>query len=109
MLLRTYTNASGSSVVSISGTFGKEETGVISDFLAKKGLELFAEQLALELKDKNIRSNCVRLGFVFTENVQKFFPGVKTSETLDPKDVARQIVTTVEDTRLNGQIVELTA
>ncbi len=98
----------GSCVMNTSGTFDTGEIGVISDYLAKKSIELFSRQLSLELKDKNIRSNCVRLGFVYTESVHTFFPGLKPEDALDPKQVAHRIVTIAEDDGVNGETIEIT-
>lgn len=99
----------GSCIINISGTFDDSETGVISDFLAKKAIEIFSKQVSLELKDKAIRSVCIRLGFVFTESVRKFFPAVQADEALDPTYVAKRIVSLSENTTNNGKIIELTA
>jgi len=97
----------GSSVINMSGTFDEEETGVISDFITKKANEIFSRQLSFELKDRGVRSNCIRPDFVFTENVQKFFPDVKKEEALDPKYVAQKIVEVCEDPNLNGETIEI--
>jgi len=96
-----------SCVINMSGTFDEEETGVISDFITKKANELFSKQLSLELKDRGVRSNCIRPDFVFTDNVQKFFPDVKKEEALDPKYVAQRIVEVCEDPNMNGEIIEI--
>ncbi len=71
---------SKSSIVNMSGSFDEGETGVISDFITKQGIETFTKQLPLELKDKGIRVNALRPGFVYTDNVKKFFPDVKPEE-----------------------------
>lgn len=96
-----------SSVINMSGSFDEGETGVISDYITKKGVELFTKQLPLELKDRGVRVNAVSPDFVFTENVKKFFPDVTKEESLDPAFVASRIVEIVEDPTLNGQIVEI--
>jgi len=101
--------AYGASVINMSGTFDEGEIGVISDFITKKGMELFSKQLVLELEHRNIRSNAVRPGFMYTENVQKFFPNVKPTEALDPDAVAKIIVEIAEDKTLNGIIEEIKA
>ncbi len=98
---------SSSSIVNMSGSFDEGETGVISDFLTKKGMELFTQQLPLELKDKGVRVNALRPDFVFTENVRKFFPDVTQEEALDPKAVAKKIVDVAENTKLNGEIIDI--
>ncbi len=96
-----------SCVINMSGTFDDEETGVISDFITKKANELFSKQLSLELKNKGVRSNCIRPDFVFTESVQKFFPDVKKEEALDPNYVAQKIVEICENPNINGEIIEI--
>lgn len=96
-----------SSIVNMSGSFDDGETGVISDFITKHGIETFTKQLPLELKDKGIRVNALRPGFVYTESVKKFFPEVDPTEALDPKIVAQRIVEISQDEKLNGQVVEM--
>lgn len=97
----------GSCVINMSGTFDEEETGVISDFITKKANELFSKQLSIELRGRGVRCNCLRPDFVFTENVQKFFPEVKKEEALDPKYVAQRILEVCEDQNINGEIIEI--
>lgn len=96
-----------SSIVNMSGSFDEGETGVISDFITKHGIELFTRQLPLELKERGVRVNALRPGFVFTENVKKFFPEVNEKEALDPKFVAKKVVEIAEDTKLNGQVIDI--
>jgi len=96
-----------SSIVNMSGSFDEGETGVISDFITKHGIETFTNQLPLELADKGIRVNALRPGFVYTENVKKFFPDVNPEEALEPSVVASKIVEIAENESLNGQIVDL--
>jgi NAD(P)-dependent dehydrogenase (short-subunit alcohol dehydrogenase family) len=96
-----------SSIVNMSGTFDEGETGVISDFITKHGIETFTKQLPLELKDKGIRVNAVRPSFVYTENVKKFFPDVSPEDVLDPVLVAKRIVEVANDFSLNGEVVEI--
>ncbi|MCB9823963.1 SDR family oxidoreductase [Candidatus Nomurabacteria bacterium] len=96
-----------SSIVNMSGSFDEGETGVISDFITKHGIEIFTKQLPIELKDKGIRVNALRPGFVYTENVKKFFPDVEPTEALEPMSVAKKFVEIALDNRLNGQIIEM--
>lgn len=96
-----------SSIVNMSGSFDIGETGVISDFITKHGIETFTKQLPLELKDKDIRVNALRPSFVYTDSVKRFFPEVEPSEALDPCVVAQKVVEIVLDEKLNGQIVEM--
>lgn len=98
---------SGSSIVNMSGSFDDGETGVISDFMTKQGIEIFTKQLALELKEKNIRVNALRPGFVYTENVKKFFPEVKPHNVLVPEFVAAEVFRIAENTEITGQICRL--
>lgn len=98
---------SASSIVNMSGSFDEGETGVISDFITKKGIELFTQQLPLELKDRGVRANALRPDFVYTENMRKFFPDVTREEALDPKFVAKRVVEVAEDTKLNGEIFDI--
>lgn len=96
-----------SSIVNMSGSFDEGETGVISDFITKHGIELITKQLPLELKDREVRVNALRPDFVYTENVRKFFPDVTKEEALDPVEVAKKVVEVAEDVMLNGQIVDI--
>lgn len=98
---------SGSSIINMSGTFDEGETGVISDYVTKNAIEIFSKQLALELKDKDIRSNCIRPGFVYTESVKKFFPNIQKEDALDPAFVAKRIVEVSGDVSLNGKVIEI--
>lgn len=98
---------SSSSIVNMSGSFEEGETGVISDFLTKMGIEMFTKQLPLELKDKGIRVNALRPDFVYTENVRKYFPDVTKEEALDPEFVAKRVVEAAENTKLNGEILDI--
>ena len=98
---------SASSIVNMSGSFDVGETGVISDFITKHGIEIFTKQLPLELKDKNIRVNAVRSGFVYTDSVKKFFPDVSSNEALNPLSVAKKIIEVAENTKLNGEIIQV--
>lgn len=97
-----------SCVVNMSGTFDEGETGVISDYVTKHAIEIFSKQLSLELKDKGVRSNCIRPGFVFTESVQKFFPSVRSEEALNPEALASKIVDIAENIEINGEVIEIT-
>lgn len=96
-----------SCIVNMSGSFDDGETGVISDFITKQGIETFTKQLPLELKDKGIRVNALRPGFVYTDSIKKFFPDVDPEEALEPSVVASKIVEIAENENLNGQIIEL--
>lgn len=97
----------GSCVINMSGTFDPDEVGVLPEYVTKKGIELFTKQLALEVANKGVRSNCVVPDYVFTENVQKFFPDLKKADVLDPVFVAQQIVGICENSSINGQIIEI--
>lgn len=77
-------------VVNMSGAFAPDEKGCLPQYVTKKGVEMFTKQLALEYKDAGVTVNAVSPWYVWTEAVQKFFPGLK-DQAQSPEDVARFI------------------
>ncbi|MBU1117343.1 SDR family oxidoreductase [Patescibacteria group bacterium] len=101
----------GGRIVNTSGTFGKGEKsgtfekGCMADLVTKKAIEVFTKQLAYELEDKNITVNAVCPWFVWTENVQKFFPETK-DEAIPVNKVAKVYISLIKSNK-NGEVVEV--
>lgn len=67
---------------SMGGFQGSSKFAGLSLYSASKGaIAILTECLAEELKDKNIRVNCLALGAVQTEMLQQAFPGYKPAVT----------------------------
>ena len=63
-------------ISSMGGFIGSAKFAGLSAYSSSKGaLSIFTECLAEELKDKNIRANCLCLGAVNTEMLKQAFPG----------------------------------
>ncbi|MEI8067806.1 MAG: SDR family oxidoreductase [Candidatus Shapirobacteria bacterium] len=98
-------------IINTSGTFGKGERedvfekGCMADLVTKKAIEIFTKQLAYELEDKNITVNAVRPYFVWTENVQKFFPEAK-NDAVSVNKVARVYIELIKSNK-TGEIIEV--
>jgi len=98
-------------IINTSGTFGKGEkegtfeNGCMADLVTKKAIEVFTKQLACELEDKNITVNAIRPYFVWTENVQKFFPEAK-NDAVPVSKVARAYIDLIKSNK-TGEIIEV--
>lgn len=98
-------------VINTSGTFGQGERegvwekGCMTDLVTKKAIEIFTKQLSFELEKTNITVNAVRPWYVWTENVQKFFPEVE-SEAIPVKTVAKVYIDLLKSDK-NGEVVEI--
>lgn len=101
----------GGRIVNTSGTFGKGERentfekGCMADLVTKKAIEVFTKQLAYELEGTGVTVNAIQQWYVWTENVQKFFPEVE-SEAIPVNKVAKAYVELLKSDR-NGEIVEI--
>jgi 3-oxoacyl-[acyl-carrier protein] reductase len=77
-------------ISSIGGFIGSAKFAGLSAYSSSKGaLSVLTECLAEELKDKNIRANCLCLGTVNTEMLKQAFPGYEAP--LNPKQMADYI------------------
>ena len=77
-------------ISSIGGFIGSAKFAGLSAYSSSKGaLSVLTECLAEELKDKNIRANCLCLGAVNTEMLKQAFPGYEAP--LNPKQMANYI------------------
>jgi NAD(P)-dependent dehydrogenase (short-subunit alcohol dehydrogenase family) len=98
-------------IINTSGTFGKGEKdgvwekGCMADLVTKKAIEIFTKQLAYELEGSGITVNVVCPWYVWTENVQKFYPEV-VDEAIPVNNVARHYIDTLKSEK-NGEIIEI--
>ena len=77
-------------ISSIGGFVGSVKFAGLSAYSSSKGaLSILTECLAEELKDKNIRANCLCLGAVNTEMLKQAFPGYEAP--LNPVQMAHYI------------------
>ncbi|MEO8761068.1 MAG: SDR family oxidoreductase [Bacteroidia bacterium] len=77
-------------ISSIGGFIGSAKFAGLSAYSSSKGaLSVLTECLAEELKDKNIRANCLCLGAVNTEMLKQAFPGYEAP--LNPPQMAQYI------------------
>lgn len=77
-------------ISSIGGFMGSVKFSGLSAYSSSKGaLSVLTECFAEELKDKNIRANCLCLGSVNTEMLKQAFPGYEAP--LHPKQMAHYI------------------
>lgn len=94
----------GSSVINLSGTFENGGKGWVPYYVSKRAIEDLTVGLSQELKDENIKVNCISPSDTATEGYKKFFPddadGAQTPEQiakffveLADRDVTGQIYT----------------
>jgi NAD(P)-dependent dehydrogenase (short-subunit alcohol dehydrogenase family) len=77
-------------ISSMGGFIGSAKFGGLSVYSSSKGaLSTLTECLAEELKDSNIRANCLCLGAVNTEMLKQAFPGYQSD--VNPKQIAQYI------------------
>ena len=77
-------------ISSMGGFMGSAKFAGLSAYSSSKGaLTTLTECLAEELKDKNIRANCLCLGAVNTEMLKQAFPGYQAD--MNPKQMAQYI------------------
>ena len=77
-------------ISSMGGFMGSAKFAGLSAYSSSKGaLSILTECLAEELKEKNIRANCLCLGSVNTEMLKQAFPGYEAP--LNPPQMAQYI------------------
>ena len=92
---------------SMGGFQGSEKFPGLSLYSASKGaLAILSECLAVELKDKGIRVNCLALGSTQTEMFAEAFPGHKAQTTAE--DMAKYIVDFSLSKKQNGKTIAVT-
>lgn len=74
----------GSSIINLSGTFENGGKGWIPYYVSKRAIEDLTVGLSQELKEKEIRVNCISPSDTATEEYKRFFPddaeGVQSPE-----------------------------
>lgn len=78
-------------IINLSGTFENGGKGWLPYYVSKRAIEDFTIGLADELKEKNIKVNCVSPSDTATESYKKFFPQY-IDESVDPKEIAEKFV-----------------
>ena len=78
-------------IINLSGTFENGGKGWLPYYVSKRAIEDFTIGLAEELKDKNIKVNCVSPSDTATESYRKFFPQY-IDESVDPKEIAKKFI-----------------
>lgn len=82
---------SGGDVINLSGTFENGGKGWLPYYVSKRAIEDFTVGLADELKEKNIKVNCISPSDTATESYKKFFPQY-IDESADPKEIAKKFI-----------------
>jgi len=98
----------GDHIINISGTFEDGAKGWLPYFVSKKGIEDLTIGLADELRNQQIRVNCISPSDTSTEAYKKFFPQYATPDiALEPEEVANSTLSLiVNDSEDNtGKIV----
>ena len=95
-------------ISSMGGFMGSAKFVGLSAYSSSKGaLTTFTECLAEELKEKNVRANCLCLGAVNTEMLKQAFPGYEAP--LNPKQMANYIgdFALTGHTYFNGKVLPI--
>jgi 3-oxoacyl-[acyl-carrier protein] reductase len=107
-LLKKSKNPQVINIGSIGGVGGTAKFAGLSAYSSSKGaLTILSECLAEELKENGIRVNCLALGSVNTEMLQKAFPGYKAGA--EPSEMADFIVNFAikEAVLFNGKTIQI--
>ncbi len=81
----------GGDIINLSGTFENGGKGWLPYYVSKRAIEDFTIGLADELKEKNIKVNCVSPSDTATESYKKFFPQY-IDESVEPKEIAKKFI-----------------
>lgn len=81
----------GGDIINLSGTFENGGKGWLPYYVSKRAIEDFTIGLADELKEKNIKVNCVSPSDTATESYKKFFPQY-IDESIEPKIIAEEFI-----------------
>ncbi|MFA5025145.1 MAG: SDR family oxidoreductase [Candidatus Shapirobacteria bacterium] len=82
---------SGSDIINLSGTFEDGGKGWLPYYVSKRAIEDFTVGLADELKEKNIKINCVSPSDTATESYRRFFPQY-IDESIDPREISKKFI-----------------
>jgi len=108
--LKGSAKASLINIGSIGGVQGSVKFPGLSAYSSSKGaLAILTECLAEEHKDTSIHFNCLALGAVQTEMLEKAFPGYQAP--FSPKQMADYIINFIENSSemMNGKIISVSA
>ncbi len=108
--LKNAEKASLINIGSIGGVQGSVKFPGLSAYSSSKGaLAILTECLAEEYKDTSIHFNCLALGAVQTEMLEKAFPGYQAP--FSPKQMAYYIINFIENSSemMNGKIISVSA
>ena len=97
-------------ISSIGGVQGSVKFPGLSAYSSSKGaLAILTECLAEEYKETSIHFNCLALGAVQTEMLEKAFPGYQAP--FSPKQMANFIINFIENSSemMNGKIISVSA
>jgi NAD(P)-dependent dehydrogenase (short-subunit alcohol dehydrogenase family) len=94
--------SSGSSIINLSGTFENGGKGWIPYYVSKRAIEDLTIGLSQELKDENIKVNCISPSDTATEEYKKFFPN-DADGAQTPEQIAKFFVE-LADRDVTGQI-----
>ncbi len=108
LLVKKLNKAAGQiiNIGSIGGVQGSSKYPGLSVYSSSKAaISILTECMALELKEMNIKVNCLALGAVQTEMLNKAFPGYKAN--VSPFQMAKYIIDFISNGALlsNGLII----
>lgn len=80
-----------SKIINLSGTFENGAKGWLPYYVSKRAIEDLTIGLAQELKNREIKVNCVSPSDVATEEYKKYFPQYE-KDAVNPEEIAKFIV-----------------
>lgn len=96
-LLKSMIDVKKGKVINISGTFENGAKGWLHYYVSKKAIEDFTVGLSEELREYKIQVNAVSPSDTYTDAYAKFYPEESRDVCMDPKDIARLVLTLVVD------------
>src|SRR3989344_4573965 len=99
---------SNATIIAVSGSFSKNEKGVLAEYIHKKGIENLIQQLHFDLNERGIRTYAVAPWYVWTKYVQKFWPKIR-SECLTVEEVSKKIIEILRERprNLSGKVIRM--
>jgi NAD(P)-dependent dehydrogenase (short-subunit alcohol dehydrogenase family) len=107
-LLPTMVRRRAGHVVNVSGTFSEGARGWLHYFVSKKAMEEFTRGLAQEVRDFQIKVNCISPADVATEPVRRLYPEA-AKYALEPEEIAEVALMLISDAsrHITGQVIEV--